>query len=182
MALETTQIITSVAASIIGGLVVAFGWSITLGRKMQILDDLRQSVVGLNREMRNLDKRVTNDVRGLDVRLSGVEGRLSSVTRTGSPVELSDIGQAAVSGSGLDRIIDEQQPELMAKLKERKASSAYDIQEASRQLVEEMAFTPEQEQRLKAFAFQQGLTLNEMYIAGAVYLRDIALKELGISV
>lgn len=110
-------------------------------------------------------------------RLSTLEGQYSvgNITQRNSPISLNERGTKILTESGADQFVKNNLNELVEKIKLLGSSTAYDIQENSKIVIEsykdDVRFVP-----LKKFAFDQGIDLVIIQTAAAINLRDMSLS------
>lgn len=151
---------------------------IYIGRKFQILDDLKEGFKNITDKIEKIGKEVSE----VDSRVSKIEGKLFGVAIGASPIKLTPLGQEVLQNSGIIEILKPRTQPLINKLKEQKLQTAYDVQLGLVKnifTVEGLELTKEEENKLKDYAFNKGITLNDVLYAAAIYFRDIALQELG---
>jgi len=98
------------------------------------------------------------------------------LTKRKSPVSLTDRGEHFLNDSGGKKFIDDNFTELLTKINETDAKTAYDIQEASKEVLEPLR----EDTRLvplKEYLFKDGSSLDDIFTVMSVYLRDKVLKE-----
>lgn len=157
----------AIIGAIIGGLLY-------LGRRLQILDDLKKASEDLVKKVTSIDSRVSN-----------IEGRFGvGYTSTSSPVRLTPKGLEILNKSGAKTIVDNEKnkKKILDKICSKgKPKTAYDVQEKTKQVIKDMAddsmFIP-----LKNYAFTKGIDLEILLNIVAIYFRDIALKHCGFKV
>lgn len=121
----------------------------------------------------------------LQQRLSTLEGSVNTsrdytktLTRSKSPIGLTEKGDDLLKRSSADAFVLQHKNELVKKIKDQKPPTAYDVQEMARQIVEslkdDVRFKP-----FKDFVYTEGIDLEPIFIVMSIYLRDIALAELG---
>jgi hypothetical protein len=119
----------------------------------------------------------------LNTRLSTLEGKMESrepLTRKKSPVSLTERGNNVLNDSGGKKFIDDNYAELKGNVETKKPATSYDIQEMSRQVVEEL----KEDTRInpiKEYLFKEGMEISEILDVLGIYLRDLILKEKNIS-
>jgi len=102
----------------------------------------------------------------------------SGYAETASPLKLTEKGfKALVESGGID-YLNIHKDSLIQQIKQRNPKTAYDVQELCNSLItdkkNENDFIP-----MKNYAYNQGVPLEDVIITLTIYLRDIALKELG---
>lgn len=120
----------------------------------------------------------------LDKRVGRIEGKLklSPLTRH-SPLRLSDIGKEILEKSGIKEITDQFKNQLLKTIQKENPKTAYDVQEATREVFQDFDFGEDNVKKLKDYAFQSGnWGLSDILEVGAIYFRDIALEEFGFDV
>ncbi len=157
-----------------GALIAFIGFLVKLGRKSEILDYLKEKFENFDKNLKSLDGRVSN-----------IEGRMGIGYSTAtSPIRLTEKGKQILVESGAKEIIDNEEgkKKILDKiLAEPKPSNAYDAQEKTKQIIEEMSddpmFIP-----LKKYAFQKGMELNVILNIVSIYFRDFVLEELSFKI
>lgn len=120
----------------------------------------------------------------LNQRLSVLEGRFDErkdigafVTRQ-SPLTMNKKGEELLKDSGAKDFVDKIKADLIAKIRKKKPKSAYDVQELSVDIIKNYAdkdeFIP-----IKDYVFKEGMDMEPIFTVSGIYLRDIALPELG---
>ncbi len=167
------NIVWSIISSIVTGTILFIGWSLTVGRKFQIIDDLKEGFDKIQEKMLDLISRI-----------SKIEGNLFGIARPGSPIKLTPLGMEALNDSGILNLISPKKEILIGKIKSQNPSTAYDVQEITKNIfnTEGLDLSKDEENKLKDYAFKKGMTLKDVFYAGAIYFRDIALEELGFKV
>jgi len=131
-----------------------------------------------------LDK-IDTRTSDIDRRVASIEGRFGvAYTASASPVKLTEKGEELLKKSGAKVILDKEENKktIISKIKaEPKPTNAYDVQEKTRKVIEEMANTP-MFLPLKDYAFNEGMELEVILNVVSIYFRDCALSELGFKV
>ena len=168
--MDIISFLWAIIGSTVSGFLLILGWSLTAGRKFQIIDDLKTGFSELQKEIKDLVSRV-----------SKIEGNLFGIARPGSPIKLTPLGTEVLNDSGILNFISSKKELLVGKIKSQNPSTAYDVQEITKNIfnVEGLDLSKEEENKLKDYAFKKGTTLKDVFYAGAIYFRDIALEELG---
>ncbi|MBI3442294.1 MAG: hypothetical protein HY007_00795 [Candidatus Sungbacteria bacterium] len=136
-----------------------------------------------NRLEGKIDK-ISEQMGNIAGRVSRIEGSMRlSPLGTHSPVTLTPVGQEILEKSEIGAAADRLKDELMAKIRMENPKTAYDVQEVSKKIFQEFAWSEADLNKFKDFAFQSGKwTLADIYEVGAIHFRDLALKELGMPV
>ena len=169
--MEMSQIIWTILTSIFTGAVIIIGWSIGLGRRFQILDDLKDGFADISDEIKDLGRRI-----------STMEGLTQGMLKKESPVNLTEAGSILLEDSGWKNIIDLHQKDLIDIMRKDGLNSAYDVQECAKRVVEKIELSPEESKKIKDFAFQKGIDLDQLDLAASIYLRNLALDQLGFKI
>jgi hypothetical protein len=116
----------------------------------------------------------------IDRRVARIEGHLNLGTLTArSPLSLTAAGLEILKQSGIQEAADINKNKLLEAIKAEKPLTAYDVQEVSRRIFQTFDFGTEITERFKNYCFKSGRWgLSDVLEVGAVYFRDIALKEL----
>lgn len=169
---ETINILVSIAVSLLAGV----GSSLfVLGRYKQNVDDAKERITELEREVKALGKEIV----ACTTKLEGGKGK-DAYTQRKSPVTLNEKGTTLLKRSGADKFVLDNLDELIAKIGEQSPKTAYDVQELSdkviRDMMNDVRFNP-----LKNFAFVDGLEIDFVVLVASLYLRDLALAKLGFA-
>jgi len=117
---------------------------------------------------------LTDTIRDLTIRAENVSTKLFD---TSSPVTLTAEGRRFLQHSGLKSYIDARKGELVDRVSAKAASDPYTVQESAFHLLSTIAFEDRFTQRLKRFAFANGVSTDLLRRVGAIYLRDMAVKR-----
>jgi hypothetical protein len=151
-----------------------------------LLGDSRDLIIRTDEAVKRIDRdfeEVKRDVKSIDRRVGRIEGHLGLapiVSR--SPLHLTEIGEKILKESGIKQFVEERKEELLKQLKEENYTSAYDVQEWCFKIFDQFSNQPEFQEPFKDYAFQTGYSFDEIFEVGAIYFRDIALKELGLKI
>lgn len=158
--------------NIINAIVVSLGVpaiicaAIYVGRKLQILDDLK----------------------GVRDRFAIVESRVGDLWEdklapAHSPRQLNEHGRKVLEMSGIKTIIDTKKEKLLKLIKERNVKNPYDAEQVVLEIVRDLPqHCPETIDELKNGAFKSGVGLDGVLFVGGIYLRDLIFPELGFSI
>ena len=159
---------------LLGGLGGFFAAIFRIGRYTKTVDTLEKNVERVEGEIKAMSTKITQCETKIDERTQWLSSKL---TRTKSPISLSEFGEGLLKRSGSDAFVLMNQEELVQQIRDRNPKSAYDIQEFSKTVVKSLAdeerFIP-----FKDFAFKEGVDLDAIFIVMSLYLRDIALPLL----
>ena len=165
-----TIIIISLIISALTSFLVS---SIRIGVYKNKVDSLCEDVKEHKKEIR--------EIRDMAVECkTSLKEREPLVSRR-NPLVLSDKGKAVLTESGGKAFIDGNLQELKEKLNALNMETAYDIQESSKSVIDEM----KDDKRLnpiKEYLFKEGREIEEIVLIFGIYLRDIILKEMGIEI
>ena len=138
--------------------------------------DLKEDIKDLDGDIGKLDKKVSF----IDNRVSYIEGNLKiNYTKSASPTVLTDRGTNVLIESKAKEIVDANKRKILDEiLADPKPTNAYDAQEKTRKIIEDMEddpiFLP-----IKDYAFKKGINLYAVLGIISVYFRDFVLEELG---
>lgn len=150
---------------------------IYIGRKLQILDDIRDS-------MKNKLEPELQEVKG---RFMVVEDRVETLWKdrlapTHSPRQLNSGGQEILDKSGIKEIVDSKMDLLLGLVKERKPKNAYDAEQYIQEVMTDLPkHCPDIVDQLKDGAFRVGADLDAVLYVGSIYLRNSIFTELGFT-
>lgn len=99
-----------------------------------------------------------------------------------SPKALNEEGQRIFNQSGIKDIISANQEKLISAIKRENPQKAYQVEELSEKIIQSLRDNPEILEKLREGAYQTGVNIETVLFVGSIYLRDIALKELGFKV
>lgn len=166
MEFSFSSTIWSLVGSIVTAMIFMIGWSVLMGRKLQIIDDLKTGFKDLH-----------IDVRDLINRISKMEGKLEGVSASTSPVQPTELGAKYIRESGLEKILDERKTLLCENLKNSLPQNYadYDVQEIARRIMLSLKDEPMMKP-VKEYAFKEGVEVEVILGVGALWLRDDFLK------
>ncbi len=98
-----------------------------------------------------------------------------------SPLALTDQGKAILLDSKGKDFIDNKKSLLIDEIKSKSPKTAYDVQEISKKIIENHS-NDDDFNSIKDFVFFKGERLENLIEVMGIYLRDIALKELGFNI
>ena len=163
---------------VIVGVPTIIGACIYIGRKLQILDTLDNT----------LRTEITPDIKNVRERLITVETRIDVLWKdkyapASSPRQLNEKGQEILDKSGIKTIIDEKREKLTEIVKALNPKNAYDAENAILITVADLPkHCPDILDRLKDGAFKTGADIDTLSLVGSIYLRNLIFKELGFEI
>ncbi len=98
-----------------------------------------------------------------------------------SPVNLTGVGEKWLEESGLKEHIDNNKQKYIDSCEEKKNTNPYEVQQHIFRLFDELSFETAFEDKLKAFAFEQGTTMAIIRRIGGIYLRNLCLENFGMN-
>lgn len=111
-------------------------WCISTGRKLQILDNLRDDVREIKNDIRNLwqsNSSNLKDIAGLKVKVYGTPG---------SPMNPNDQGKKLLEDSGFYRIYPELKQELFGLMDSWGLRTLYDYEKGAEKALQELQNSP----------------------------------------
>jgi hypothetical protein len=161
------------AAIVAIGLPTIVSALIYIGRKLQVLDNLKMEV----------DTNIRPDLKDVRERLATWEGKSAGLYQSQSPISLTKEGRRYLLESGLLSFIDENQEELMQQCDhERSMQTPYDVQQVAFEFFDELDLPDDIEQQVKTFAYNHGVSMDSMRRIAGIYFRDLCLKAHRLSV
>lgn len=157
------------------GLPAILGMLIYIGRKLQILDDIRDS-------MKN---KIEPELQDVKERFMIVEDRVETIWKdrlapTHSPRQLNAGGQEILAKSGIKEIVNEKKDLLLRLVKEKNPQNAYDAEQAIQEVMTDLPkHCPDIVDKLKDGAFRVGADLDAVLYVGSIYLRNTIFADLG---
>jgi hypothetical protein len=161
-------IINSIIVGI--GIPSLIGALILIGKKLQILDTLSEEI----------NNNIRPDLKDVRERFSALEGKSAGLFQNNSPVGLTPKGTKILHGSELKSYIDSNIDFLQGGCSEKgNFNTPYDLQESVFNFFDSFIFPKEIENKLKTYAYNQGISMDAMRRIGAIYFRDICLAQQG---
>lgn len=150
------------------GLPTVLGAFLYIGRKLQLLDNLKNEI----------DDNIRPDLKDVRERLATWEGKTAGLYQSQSPISLTEQGRKYLQKSGLKAFIDENKEGLMQQVQhEQTMQSPYDVQQIAFEFFDELDLPDSLEKRTKNFAFNHGISMDALRRIGGIYFRDICLAE-----
>ena len=166
------QIVVPTGVSLLVALIG--GWAV-VAKYQQKIDDAKEDIKELKKEVGDLKVKHTEVATKLEERTGSAEAK---VLKRKSPVSLNDYGEKILKESTGDSFVINNLDNLVEKIKRKNPGSAYDVQVYAKDVISEVSsedrFVP-----IKDYAFKEGLDLEVLVVVMGVYLRDLALSRLG---
>ena len=135
------------------------------------VDTIEKAVTKLQTDLHHTEMELRSCVTKLDERTAAAP---KQYTKSESPITVTKEGESVLERSGAKKFILENLAEFTNKVLVKKPKSAYDVQEFSKIVFEEI----KDEDRFvtfKNFAFQEGIDLDVLFIVMGITLRDLIL-------
>lgn len=98
-----------------------------------------------------------------------------------SPVNLTKAGEHWLADSGLKEYIDTHQEQFLGVCGAKRETNPYEVQQHAFALLDHVSFEAAIDNRLKTFAFEQGISMSVLRRVGGIYLRDLCLERFGMN-
>lgn len=147
------------------------------GRLTKVENDvswLKKDVTGLKKTVEKIDSKI----RELSIKLSNEEEQFFG---TNSPIKLNPEGQKILHESGLQKYIDTHKEEFIKTCEEKRSSNSYEVQQHIFNMFDSIEFESEFDNKVKEYAYSNGLEMEIIRRVGAIYFRDICLGEFGMN-
>ena len=99
-----------------------------------------------------------------------------------SPIGLTEKGLKLLVESGIKTYIDSNNSKLIVDCSVKKSTNSYEVQKYIFDLFDNFTFDNEFDNKMKKFAFNQGVSTDILRRIGAIYFRDICLTEFKMKV
>jgi len=169
-------LVTIISSGFVALLTSGLAIFVVLGKYKEKVDVNEKNIGKHNDKIDSLSDRVSKLEGGVDR-----DRAHNEYIKRKSPLTLTEKGKALLLDSKGKDYIDNNKEKLIAAIRAKKPKTAYDIQELSKEVIEDNSnednFIP-----IKEFAYRQGFNLQTLTEIFGIYLRDIALRELGFSI
>jgi hypothetical protein len=156
--------------SLVGLAVILIGAGIAWGKLNTSVNNIRL----------DLNDTIKPDLKDVRERFANLEGKTANLFQSQSPIRLTDKGTAILNESGLKSYIDNNIDMLTGACSERGGmDTPYDVQQSVFDFFDSFVFPTETENKLKTYAYNQGISMDSMRRIGALYFRDICLERSG---
>lgn len=173
--MNNTNLIISIITGILTILgtvvIVCIGW----GKMKQFMEDLEKSLCEFKKDIKDELRIIREDLKSHDKDIAFLKGR--KYADSDSPLKLNASGLKVLKESGVDKIIEDHKIELLQKIYERKPTTFYDVQELSKNVLEEFKNNADVVLKLKDGAYKSGVDIDIVLYVGALYLRDFYIDE-----
>jgi hypothetical protein len=105
---------------------------------------------------------------------------IRNVTESNSPMVLNEKGRKILVDSGIDKIVDSQFEDILAKVREKNPVNAYQAQETIKDIVKELIYNPLLKNQIELGAFRAGSDVEIVLFTGAFYIRDRILEKMNL--
>ncbi|MEA3248822.1 MAG: hypothetical protein U9Q03_00495 [Patescibacteria group bacterium] len=163
---EYAHIIIPLAISLIGGVLT---YVVTFTQYKERVSNLKERVDGMEKSLQE-----TRDMAVAAKALVDVKG---SLTEAKSPISLSERGSRILTESHAIEFIDDNErfSSLLKRVVSKNSSNAYDVQESSKEVMNELKEEGELD-NFKDYLFKQGLLMDDLITVMGIYLRDKILS------
>lgn len=152
--------------------------------------EVRDIIIRTDESVKRIDKDfddVKKDVNKMKEDVAGMRPQVDLLWKRAfapghSPMVLNEAGQRIFNQSGIKSIILENKEVLLNAIKEKSPQTAYRVQELAEEAVNLLKEKPGILSRLQEGAFRAGVDVSAVLFTGSIFLRDIALEELGFKV
>lgn len=103
----------------------------------------------------------------------------SGLSKANSPRVLTEEGMKVLRNSGIDQVVDDKFEYIVRKVDEKKPDNAYQAQQGTLDVVEELINDETLRDAIENGAFQSGYPIPAVLYVGGLYIRDRVLEELG---
>ncbi len=149
----------------------------TSQNRNKLLDEWQTEIPQMNRKL--------NDISTLvNTIFTYLKNNDNKFVQSHSPISLTKDGKRLVDVLNIEGIIDVNYEHLSASIDGKKPNNAYDIQELSMEIMQDFLKNMIDEEILtsmKKFAYQEGVSLDALYLAFSIVLRDKILQEKGFT-
>jgi hypothetical protein len=151
--------------------------AILLGNTRELIARIDERTIMMQRVLEDIKPKVDDMYPKVDILWK------DKVAFSHSPRELNGAGQKILKESGIKEIIDGKRAKLLEVIKAKRATNAYDAEQAVLLVVKELPeYCPDVVDRLKNGAFNAGVNIDTVLLVGGIYLRDVIFPDLGLSV
>ncbi len=158
--------------AIIALIVSFFGWVVASIRFQERVKTLESKVKTLEDDL----KQTRDKTIACETRLEERSGR--GLVKSKSPVSLTEKGLDLLQKSGGQEWIISNRIELIAAIKEKKPTSAYDVQEFSKIVLKEIVEKNDPRLKpLKDYAYAKGIPFDDIVLVMSIQLRDESMPE-----
>ena len=137
-------------------------------------------------DIRTIDDKINNQVlpalneigKGVSFLTGKMEG--INLTKSSSPLVLNEKGEKILKDSGIDKIIDNNYSDILAKVKSKNPANAYLAQEIIKDVVKKLINDTNLKNVIEIGALNCGSDIDTVLFVGAIYIRDEILNELNL--
>ncbi len=125
--------------------------------------------------------KIETDVDWLKDKINDIKASIDNTKidafRNASPVALTEIGTNFLDKSGMKDYIDNNKETLVNVCNEVRNTNAYEVQKHIFKYFDNVEFDVDHDKQIKNFAYNKGISTDILRRAGAIYFRDVCLKE-----
>ncbi|OJI06526.1 hypothetical protein BK004_03220 [bacterium CG10_46_32] len=165
--METITIQIGAIESIVWITVTVLGLGFAWGTLKNDVKNIKESIGEFKKSIREHDQDIAT-----------IKGRL--IADSHSPRQLNEFGRKVLAGSGIKEIIENKKDALAEKVRKKNPTNPYDAERAIEQAVSEIPESePELLDAIKTGAFNTGVDVDLVLLAGSLHLRNLIFKDLG---
>jgi len=150
--------------------------NLLLGETKEIIIRTDEVVKRIDRDFDIVKKNVAEMLPKVDILWE------KAIAVSNSPKALNEEGHRIFNQSGIESIVLENKKMLLDAIKKENPEAAYQVEELADQAVGLLKENPDLLIRLKEGAYEAGVNVETVLFVGSIFLRDMALKELGFEV
>lgn len=176
MKTETLGIILSIVSGIAGGTVVMAGMFLKVGRKMQVLDDIKSDTGEMKKSISTINNRcfkLESATVELQTVLTGRGRKFSQKLEVapGSPLKITPYGEELAKQIDAYNFVEEHKDFFFSSIENKTPLTAYDVQTVARSILDEALSNPIMN-KPKSFAYENGMNIDVLLNILGVILRD----------
>jgi hypothetical protein len=167
--MDYSTIITSIITAF---LVSVIGWLITIARYQEKVNALEKKTDTMEKGLQEVRDKVIACETRIDER--GHKG----LAKNKSPIDLTEKGLDLLRASGGQEWIITNRPELLKAIKAKNPTSAYDVQEYSKEVLKDIVAKNDPRLKpLKDYAYAKGISLDDIIFVMSIQLRNEVMPE-----
>lgn len=164
---ETVTIQIGAIESIVWIAVTVLGLGFAWGTLKNDIKNIKESINDFKKSIREHDQDIAT-----------IKGRL--IADSHSPRQLNEFGRKVLNESGIKEIIESKKDSLREEVQQKHPTNPYDAERMIEQVVNEIPRAhPELLESIKTGAFNTGVDVDLVLLAGSLHLRNLIFKDLG---